>query len=136
MSEKDNDHFREKPPYSRSATFNVKLDLFGNILAIDFVEKSEDKRFNDVFKELLMTTSGLWKIINPKEGASTVNIIIPILQKTPPDKVKLERPELIKQFQDYHKSLKVGEIPNCEAGTCVIFDEWITGILPRTKGIK
>ena len=136
MSKKDSDYFRERPPYSMSATFNITLDMDGNILKMDLLERSEDERFNEVFKDLIMKTSGLWKVTNPKTGVSTVNIIIPVLQKTPPDLKELENPALIKKFQDFHRSLKVGEIPNCKQGSCVILDEIINGILPGSKGIK
>ena len=134
MPDKDIDSFIEKPPYAASATFNIMVDLKGYILKIDFVKESEDKRFNEVYKDLIMKTSGLWKVINPKPSVSTVNIITTVIQRSPPNNRELENPELIKRFEDYHKSLTVGSIPNCKLGSCVVLE--VIGNSMRTRGVK
>ena len=115
--------FTEKEPYVQSATVRVSLNLYGSVSNIYFIESSTDSDFNNLVLKWVWSTSGKWEITNAPTNTDSVNIIIPFLQRTPPMDPKLDRLDLVKKYQDYHKSLTINKISGCFQTNCVILPE-------------
>lgn len=115
--------FTEKEPYVQSATVRVSLNLYGSVSNIYFIESSTDSDFNNLVLKWVWSTSGKWEITNAPTNTDSVNIIIPFLQRTTPMDPKLDRLDLVKKYQDYHKSLTINKISGCFQTNCVILPE-------------
>ena len=133
MSREEAKKLKERAPYVHWATLNLTIDLDGNIQKVDFVERTEEEDFNQLFERWARSTSDKWKVTNVPKGVGTLNIIIPLLQKNPPYISGYDDwTDLIKKFQKYHQSLSPDNVRNCDAGSCLIFDEMINVIYPSS----
>ena len=119
---------KKRLPYIHSATLNLTIDLEGKLLHVDFVERAEEEDFNQLFERWVRSTSGKWKVTNVPKGVQTLNIIIPFLQKTPPDPALKGWDSLSRKFQTYHQSLSADNIENCEKGSCIILNDIVNGM--------
>ncbi|MBO6494176.1 MULTISPECIES: hypothetical protein [Roseivirga] len=128
MSREEAKKLKERPPYVHSATLNLTIDLKGKMLQVDFVERAEEEDFNQLFERWARSTSGKWKVTGVPKGVETLNIIIPFLQKTPPDPALKGWDSLSRKFQTYHQSLSADNIENCEKGSCIILNEIVNGM--------
>ena len=81
MSREEAKKLKERAPYVHWATLNLTIDLDGNIQKVDFVERTEEEDFNQLFERWVRSTSVKWKVTNVPKGVGTLNIIIPLLQK-------------------------------------------------------
>ena len=115
--------FLELKPYVQSATIILTLDRHGNIMSSDFVEKSEHEIFNSLVKRLALTTDGHWLVSGFPDTVESVKVAIPFIQKTPPMNLSLFDQSVYTKFQEFHQSLKPGNIEGCAVNSCVIMPE-------------
>ena len=112
-------------PYAHSSTIKLTLDLEGEIIDLQFIEKAEKEIFNQIFEKLARSTNGKWKFTEVSEEVKQVYVIIPFLHLTPPDS-QADYPTALKQhFTDYHNSLSYKDIEGCNETNCVIWKQII-----------
>lgn len=120
-----------RAPYVFSTTVSLSLNSKGEILKVDFIEKSTDSGFNDFIKDLVMTTSGLWKVSNMSTVAEELKVIIPIVHFVKFNDESRQQSGLLNEYQTYHKNLS--QVENCENKNCIVLDELVNSSGSRIR---